>query len=1080
MSDIAGIAPLTPVQGGMLFHTLREPGSGTYVVQYTCRLNGPLQADRLRDAWVATVARHPALRTAFLFEGLDEPLQVVRSDFALPWQEADWSDKADPIAGLHDLLEADRKRGFNLARAPLLRIVLIQLDEDDHLMVWTYHHAIADGWSSILVLDEVWSRYRYPEMSYDPAPTFGDFANWLAQQPTDAAESYWRTRLHGSALPTTLTLPRPTNSTPEHGRVTMGLAEVETKRLHAFAREQRLTLNTLVHGAWSLVFASFSGQPDVVYGVTLAGRPPSFPDVESTVGPFINTLPMRTQTGGGIPLGEWLQELQGALLELRDHELSSLQHVAESAGVQAPELFESLLVFENAPPSEIEAPLGVLAPTVADERYFDQSSYPVAVLVHPKDTLELHLVFRMDYLDEASGGRILDRFAEVLTSIPDHVHHDAGALVGPDKGSGEALLGPLARGTVQKDPAPGTGQSAVRDVLVEILEQMDQVPDNDAIVIPGDTWSYRTLAERSGAVARQLAGTVGTGGRVGILAPKSPEFISGMLATLAVDAAYVPLDPGDPDERLRSMIESAGIRTVLTHGVDAERLRALGLKPSDAIPLGVDVGDNPADLGLADVLAMGEPSQDSEAYIIFTSGSTGTPKGVRVSRSNLAHSTASRSLVYGETPPRFLVLSPVGFDSAVAGLIWPLTVGGAVVLMPSEVERDPRALGQAIHRHDVSMLLCVPSLYRLILTDANGGDLAGLETAIVAGEACPPGLVEEHMERLPNAALFNEYGPTECTVWSTVARLERNGAGVSPPIGRPIPGAYVRVLDKAGRLTPVGVAGELCVGGPGVALGYLAQPEEDGSFIRDPYGGPGQRLYRTGDLVRMSNDGVLEFLGRLDGQLKIRGFRIEPREIEAALMAMTTVREAVVVKQGHRDSGVELLVAYYASMDGSALPVELLRMTLDAKLPKHMIPHRFVSVAAIPRTPRGKVDRQALREESPKTTAPGGQGSREPGETAGETELSPVAVEMAQLWSVVLGPSNFKPTDSFFEVGGDSLLAIRLLGRIREAWDTSLTMAVIFDNPTLAGMASTIETVRWAREKSDGSPADEPFEELEF
>ena len=912
LENVAAVYPLTPVQTGMLFHALAGRQDSAYVVQHTSELAGALDVQRLRAAWEAVVAEHAALRTAFLFEGLDEPMQVVRERVQVPWHDLDWSDvpAAEYPQRLHTFLDDDRRRGFDLARAPLLRVTSIRLSPDRHQVVWTYHHIAVDGWSSVLILDAVWRHYRgLPRDTAHAVPTFESFVGWAhTHRPADD-ESFWTSRLAGAALPTLPAFARPLPHAPsEHQRERVRLTTEQTRQLRAFASQHRLTLSTVVHGAWALTLARCAATDDVVYGATVAGRPAAMPDVDRIVGAFINTLPVRVRTHGTLPLVEWLAALQRELLDVREHELSALQDIARWARVPAADLFDTILVFENAPASE-SGPTGA-GLRLEDEEYYDQSNYGFALLAHPRDEMDLYGVYRPDRCTPYAAQRLLELFVETLLSLPAHAQTPVGELGPPGAGERAALHGALA----SVAPAP----DVCADVVERFVFHARTTPHAPAIVADTATWSYHELHRRAQHLASQLrAHGVVPGDRVAILARKSPEFIAAVFAILGCGAAYVPLDPDYPSARLALLTQIVGANVVITD----DPPRAAEVCPNArVVPVhpGSDTADAPSELVV--------DAPDRDAYVIFTSGSTGVPKGVPITRANLAFSNAARTAVYGAEPPRFLLLSPIGFDSSVAGLFWPLTLGGSVVLTSGATEKSLRDLGRLIRERGVTTTLCVPSFHQLLLEQAEPHDLRTLQTVTVAGEACPSQLVRLHHERLPGVRLVNEYGPTECSVWSTWATLTPQPLGAPVPIGRPIPGASVRVLDPRGLPVPVSVAGELYVGGPGVSRGYIDLPDHTARRFVEDTNNPAVRWYRTGDLVRLDADGTLTYLGRNDDQVKIRGFRIEPLEIEAVLRGHPDIADAVIVartlaSRTHEEVSVEELVRHLESLD----PDEALR-----------------------------------------------------------------------------------------------------------------------------------------------------------
>lgn len=1062
MDNVSGIFPLTPPQSGMLFHSLQSPDDGTYVVQYTCRVHGTVDAQRLRAAWSDTVRAHPALRAAFLYEGLDEPMQVIRSEVTLPWIEHDWSE-LDPDSWetrLDEALHHDRELGFDLAQAPLVRVAWVTLSEDLHQLIWTYHHIIADGWSSVLLIDEVWERYLDPEQARAPAPSFGDFVTWPGRRSAPGAGEYWRTRLDGAALPTVTQFERPSPNAPAgHRRRVRSLSLHESERLREFARVNRLTMSTVVHGAWALTQSRCSNTDDVVYGATVSGRPSDMPDVDRIVGAFINTLPVRADTGSGKALVPWLHDLQEQLLALRDRQVDALGDVARWAGVRPSDVFNTILVFENAP--RTESPLAGTDIRLSDVRYFDQSNYGFALLVVPSEELELHAVYRPDHIAPRAATRLLDLVIDTLRALPDVGDEPVTALGPPWSSERDHLEGALATGDELESPV---------DVVERFLAHAASTPDAAAVRSPEGDLTYAEVRTRAAGIAHTLkARGLGPGHRVGILAPKGQGFVAGVLGTLWTGSSYVPIDPAYPRSRVELMLRSSGARHVLTTQ-ELEPLAREVTATQPGAPEVLVIGGATAGSDEGALVPSLEASSEHEAYVIFTSGSTGQPKGVSVSRANLAHSNGARSAVYGASKHTYLMLSPVSFDSSVAGLFWPLSEGGTLAIAAPEVERDPRALGREIRRLRVSMTLCVPSLYRLILEQAETDDLGTLETVIVAGEACDSALVHAHAQRLPDATLVNEYGPTECTVWSTFARLTSASILGGVPIGRPVPGAFVRVVDPHGRTVPIGVAGELYVGGPTVASGYVGLPNETRDrFVEDPIRSSSV-VYRTGDRVRMDSDGTLYFLGRTDAQVKVRGYRIEPAEVEAALTAHPEIVEAAVGVRSLGASG-STLVAYVAPSSGRALEATGVREFLSGVLPNFMIPALFVPVPRLPRTPHGKVDFHALPD-------PERVGGRDPGS---ERPRSEVEDELHDLWASVLGADELGLDTSFFESGGDSLTGIRLLGRIRDRWGVDFSMQMLFERPTIAEIAENVEAILWARSPEDGEAGlGEDREEVEF
>ncbi len=1060
--------PLTPLQQGILFHSLDSPDPGTYFEQFAFHLAGRIDPGALRRAWEVVSGRHAVLRTAFARRSTGEPAQVVLRRAEVPFERHDWRGvpAADHARLLDGFLAADRGRDFDPETAPLQRVSLIRVGEEEWHLVWSHHHILLDGWSVPRVLEEVFAAYgalaagREPDLP--PVRPFHEYVAWLEGRDSAAAESFWREELRGIRAPTPLGIERGGAERGPQGVRDRTLTEETTDALRALARRHRLTLNTLVQGAWALLLSRYSGEEDVVFGATVSGRGADLPEMETRVGLFINTLPVRVRVPSDAPLLTWLEGIQARQAEMRSVEHTPLVEVQGWSGVpRGTPLFEHVLVFENYPASEatVEGP-GI---SLLDSRVVERSNYPFALLAAPGDGLAFRALFDSARFDAGAVERLLGHLETLLSGIasrPAARLGDLGPL--PDDERGRLLrewsAGPALPG--------GTGEP----VHLRILERARRNPGAVAVSDGGSRLTYGELEARSAGVASRLRGLgVGPETRVGLCAEPSPETVVGILAILRAGGAYVPLDPAYPEERLRYMLEDSGARVVVTDGSASARLAAFGgevvhvgespppptLAPSD--PPHAGEGSTTMPLSPSSPPLVGEGwreapgwgaavSADHLAYVIYTSGSTGKPKGVQVSHGSLARSTAARFARYPEPVHGFLLLSSTSFDSSVAGIFWTLCSGGTLVVPPAGTRQDPARLVEVAAREDVSHLLCVPSLYSALLDEVEARPGWAPAVAVVAGETCPRELVERHARLLPATALYNEYGPTEGTVWCTVHRCRAEEAEARVPIGGPVPGARVYVLDREGSPVPAGVPGEVYVGGGGVARGYLDRPALTAErFVPNPFAdGSGARLYRTGDRVRWRTDGTLEFLGRIDHQVKVRGFRVEPGEVEDALLGHPAVREAAVVVREDRGGG--RLVAYLVPGADAQLGVDGVKTFLRERVPAHLVPAVFVALDALPRTPNGKVDRDSLP--APEAGGPGGE------YVAPRTETE---TRVAQVWSEVLGVERVGMRDDFFDLGGHSLLAMKAVSRLRQLLEVDLPVHAVFDHPTAEALAAEVD-----------------------
>ena len=1020
LENVADLYPLTPMQQGMLFHALTDPAGSVFVNQMSIQLHGPVAERELRNATERLIARHPALRSAFVWDGLEQPLQVVREQVAVEWASHDWSglSDADQNRMLEKFLEEDRQRGIDLAAAPLTRLALIRMGDESWLWVWTTHHLIADGWSMRVMLSELFSDLRGEVDMVAEPPPFRDFVAHLTGRDSSADEEFWRSRLSGFTSPHRLQLPGLPTTGGGHGSSSIQLDPAASESLRSFAREQRVTLNTVLLGAWAIVLSRWMRTDDVVFGVTTSGRDARLRGIEDAVGLFINTLPARVAVPSDQAVGTWLQSLQRRQLESRPFELSSLAAVQRWSDVAPGDpLFESIFVFENLP-----AASGQLAAddvVMGEVDFVEHSNYPLAVLAHPEDDrIEITFIHDRSRLSAAAVSALGSQLVALLHQLPAHAAMPLATLELTTPDDRRQLAG------------WGSGTNAVGDerLIHEIIgEVAARSPDAVAAIFEQEQITYGGLWEAARNVAARLqACGVGTNDLVGLFLPRSIDMLAGMLGILQAGAAYVPLDPSYPAAHVAMLLESDPIHTVVT---------SAGLLPQ--------LPDGPRTV-LVDDESPSPPLQpvatrpDDYAYVIYTRGSTGRPKGVTVTHRNLVNSTMARSAHYDGPVQRFLLLSSFAFDSSVVGLFWTLCTGGGLVLPGRDREHDASHLLALARAHRVTHLLCLPSLYRVLLDHDEANSFRDLRVAIVAGEACPSGLLDVHRDQVPTTELHNEYGPTEATVWCTVHRAtESDGAGPLP-IGRPIAGSRIYLLDAAGKQVPPGFVGEIAVAGNGLTPGYLNRPDLTAEkFVALPLDGSPERVYLTGDLGCFDETGRLLFLGRADAQLKIRGHRIEPSAVETALEAHPLVERAAVAGRSGRNG---LLLAAFVSAASFPLDDEQLRADLRNRLPRFMVPDVVVSLDSIPSLPNGKTDYSRL----PELAAP-----------AAVTEyVAPrdeVEMRMATLWADLLGVdvAEVGVEADYFALGGDSLLAIRLISAVHKKFGTSLPLSALLDAPRL-------------------------------
>ncbi len=1059
LADVADLYPLSPMQAGMLFHALYARGGSVYLNQLRVDLDG-LDAARFRAAWQALTQRHDILRTGFVAQG-EGWLQWVARTVELPLEEHDWRARNDDAATLETALDAfaaqQLERGFDLTRAPLHRLALIRTGEQRYHFVWTHHHLLLDGWSVSQLLGEVLRHY-----SGQVLPAHGgryrDYIGWLRGHDARASAAHWQAQLARLDGPTRLADSLPTHADGATGYAlhTVELDAADTARLVAFVREERVTVNTLLQAAWALLLQRYTNQDAVVFGATLAGRPADLPDAAHLLGLFINTLPVVAEPRAQHRLGDWLRDLQAQGMAAQEHAHTPLYEIQRWAGASGQGLFDSLVVFENYPVDAVlkEASPGGLAIGKVSAR--DETSYALTLGVTQGETLRIGLRYSRERFGDADAARLAQQMARLLREFvltPGAAQRAPDAFDVLDDGERAALLA-LGCADVQAVKEGGL------PVHLQIAARAAQTPDARAVVAGDVSMTFGELNLRANRLAHRLmrAG-VGPEVRVGLAVSRSAQMIVAMLAVMKAGGAYVPLDPAYPAERLAYMIEDSGIRLVLmqseTSAAAMPVAASLAVIDLDA----PDLADEPAhDPELA-------PHADNLAYVIYTSGSTGRPKGVGVAHGALAMHSAAIGARYGmSAADRELHFASINFDIAHERWIVPLCAGGSLVIAEPSRWSTARLI-EAMRRERVSVVFLTPSYLNNLVAELAGEPALALRLCIVGGEAWSAQAMQAACRALPGCRLINAYGPTETVIAPTAWDVDAAFDGAYAPIGRQIGERVAYVFDAAMNLAPRGVAGELYLGGAGLARGYLQQPAlTAGRFVPDPFDADGGRLYRTGDQVRWRDDGALEYLGRLDQQVKLRGLRVELGEVEAVLLAQPGVREAVTQVDG--SGAAARLLAWVTPQPqphADALDPQALKQALARTLPDYMVPSAITVLDALPLTPNGKVDRRAL-------PVPQAQAAHDYVAPQGETETA-----LARLWQEVLGVARVGRFDHFFELGGDSILSLKLQRRVAREFGADVELAALFAAPTLDAYARAVDE---ARAQSNAAPDANTLQDL--
>ena len=1051
-SAIEDVYPLTPMQEGLLLHTLLEPGTGLYYMQDRYRINSALDPERFAQAWQAVIARHEALRASFCWNVGEDMLQVIHKPGSTPIEYLDWSNdpEAEQEPRLQALLKAEREAGFDLLNQAPFHLRLIRVGEARYWFMMSNHHILIDAWCRSLLMNDFFEIYMALGEGHDAqlatAPRYRDYIAWLQRQNLNEARQWWQQNLQGFERTTPIPSDRPflREHAGHSGGMVVGdcytrLDARDGAQLRELAQAHQLTVNTFAQAAWALVLRRLSGDRDVLFGVTVAGRPVEMPEMQRTVGLFINSIALRVklpEDGQRCSVRQWLSGLLDSNMQLREYEYLPLVTIQEHSELpKGQPLFDSLFVFENAPveTSVLDRAQSLNATSDSGRTH---TNFPLTAVCYPGDDLGLHLSYDQRYFDETTVQNMLGEFKRLLLALVQGFHGDMADL---------PLIGEQEREFLVE----GCNQSAHVYPLdlsyIELFEaQVSEHPQRIAASYLEQQWTYDELNRRSNGLGHALiAAGVGLDQPVALLAERNLDLLGMIIGSFKAGAGYLPLDPGLPSQRLSRIIDMS--RTPLLVCTEACREQAIELLDGFDCQL----------LVWEEVPARGEnpgiySGPDNLAYVIYTSGSTGLPKGVMVEQRGMLNNQLSK-LPYLDLSAADVIAQTASqsFDISVWQFLAAPLFGARVDIVPNTIAHDPQGLLAHVEAQGITVLESVPSLIQGMLAQ-DRISLDGLRWMLPTGEAMPPELAHQWLLRYPQIGLVNAYGPAECSDDVAFFRVDlASTRGTYLPIGTPTDNNRLYLLDGALELVPQGAVGELCVAGTGVGRGYVSDPLRTAQvFVPNPFGAPGERLYRTGDLARRRSDGVLEYVGRIDHQVKIRGYRIELGEIEARLHEQPQVRDAAVgVQEGVNGKH---LVGYVVAADETLNPSERLdriKQRLRAELPEYMVPLHWLWLDRLPLNANGKLDRKALPE-------------LEIGQLHSQDYLAPrneLETTLAAIWAEVLKVERVGVQDNFFELGGHSLLATQIASRVQKTLQRDVPLRAMFECSTVSQLAEYIE-----------------------
>ncbi|MFS8303551.1 non-ribosomal peptide synthetase [Bacillus altitudinis] len=1027
---------LSPMQEGMLFHTLHHQEKGFYVEQMDMNVKGTLRHDLLEKSMNIIVERYDIFRTVFLHEKVKRPVQVVLKNRPFQLDVVDIQDlsESEQLERIDRFKQKDQLRGFDLSKDLLMRASVFQTGPSSYRWIWSYHHILLDGWCFGLVVQELFAIYHalLHDIPYrlEPVKPYKEYIQWLEKQDKQASLEYWTQSLAGFEGQSTFKEQRKQTNEHELGEIEWAMSKEETAALSELALQQNATLSSALQSVWSILLSRYQRSNDVLFGTVVSGRPADLAGVDRMVGLFINVIPRRIQLTDQMTFRSLLSETQQQSLAAEPHQYIPIYDIQAKAGQQ--QLIDHIVVFENVPAAKKDEQESLLGFTVEDMNVYEKSNYDLNLLASPGEQLQLKLAFNQRAFDPAFVHKLKDQLTLLIKGTIKHPDQSVHTLTLVTKQEKQRMLEEWNAPELEHDQL----------YLTKWFEHNVRKQPNAVALSAGDhTMTYAELNEQANRLARHLQKNgVGHQTVTAILAERTPELIVSLLAVLKAGATYVPIDPDYPESRIQYMLKDSGATHLLTHSSFINQTRSLAF---DGTYLFAD--DQEILLMSSENLPL-EAGLDDTAYIMYTSGTTGQPKGIMTTHSNIARVVKNTNYLTILETDTLLSLSNSVFDGFTFDVYGALLNGAKLVLPQKETILDMGKLTELIKGEHISVMFVPTALFHL-LVDEGTDWMRGVRKVLFGGERASVQHVRKAFDVMGKGRLLNVYGPTESTVFATYYPIDEAIPleARSIPIGKPLNQTGAYILSEHRQLQPIGMVGELCLSGKGLAKGYLNRPDLTKQvFIAHPFAA-GERLYRTGDLAYFREDGLIEYAGRVDDQVKIRGHRIELTEIEANLLMHQGVKQAVLLAD-HDETNHTRLLAYITCDDAWKGKLDDIKSRLKERLPAYMLPHELIELENLPLTPNGKVDKRQL----PKPEAP--QGNRRVKLPANEVEQ-----KLLVMWREVLEREDISTDDHFFELGGHSLKAMSLLSKVSKEFEVQVPIHLLFETPTIEALSHYIQ-----------------------
>ncbi|MCY7687235.1 amino acid adenylation domain-containing protein [Bacillus altitudinis] len=1027
---------LSPMQEGMLFHTLHHQEKGFYVEQMDMNVKGTLRSDLLEKSMNIIVERYDIFRTVFLHEKVKRPVQVVLKNRPFQLDIVDIQDlsESEQLERIDRFKQKDQLRGFDLSKDLLMRASVFQTGPSSYRWIWSYHHILLDGWCFGLVVQELFAIYHalLHDIPYrlEPVKPYKEYIQWLEKQDKQASLEYWTQSLAGFEGQSTFKEQRKQTNEHELGEIEWAMSKEETAALSELALQQNATLSSALQSVWSILLSRYQRSNDVLFGTVVSGRPADLAGVDRMVGLFINVIPRRIQLTDQMTFRSLLSETQQQSLAAEPHQYIPIYDIQAKAGQQ--QLIDHIVVFENVPAAKKDEQESLLGFTVEDMNVYEKSNYDLNLLASPGEQLQLKLAFNQRAFDPAFVHKLKDQLTLLIKGTIKHPDQSVHTLTLVTKQEKQRMLEEWNAPELEHDQL----------YLTKWFEHNVRKQPNAVALSAGDhTMTYAELNEQANRLARHLQKNgVNHQTVTAILAERTPELIVSLLAVLKAGATYVPIDPDYPESRIQYMLKDSGATHLLTHSSFISQTRSLAF---DGTYLFAD--DQEILLMSSENLPL-EAGLDDTAYIMYTSGTTGQPKGIMTTHSNIARVVKNTNYLTILETDTLLSLSNSVFDGFTFDVYGALLNGAKLVLPQKETILDMGKLTELIKGEHISVMFVPTALFHL-LVDEGTDWMRGVRKVLFGGERASVQHVRKAFDVMGKGRLLNVYGPTESTVFATYYPIDEAIPleAHSIPIGKPLNQTGAYILSEHRQLQPIGMVGELCLSGKGLAKGYLNRPDLTKQvFIPHPFAS-GERLYRTGDLAYFREEGLIEYAGRVDDQVKIRGHRIELTEIEANLLMHPGVKQAVLLAD-HDETNHTRLLAYITCDDAWKGKLDDIKSRLKERLPAYMLPHELIELENLPLTPNGKVDKRQL----PKPEAP--QGNRRVKLPANEVEQ-----KLLVMWREVLEREDISTDDHFFELGGHSLKAMSLLSKVSKEFEVQVPIHLLFETPTIEALSHYIQ-----------------------